>query len=476
MLKRAVQNHWMVFAGYFVLAVFLRFFSFFPSVINHDESTYILIGQQLLEGDIYFVDAVDTKPIGIFLIYACFQWLVGNSIFLMRLLVTLIIVATAVGLFKFGLKALKSWEVGFASGIIYIFFISIWTFYGVSPNCEQIFVLFTVCALWLIWDENALWRFGLAGLLLGMGFIIKYVVLLDGVAIGLFLLWQWHKSSGAFSEVMAKILIMIVGASIPFLLMMLYYGQLGLWDIFIHHTFGVGARYGGSQPWWERIMLIFDFPLRFLPFFLLIYGVLRTKNTDYRIFKQFLGIWILCIMMVIFWMGKIFGHYTIQLMPACSLLAGMFFLPACQKPKWFSFFSRPLGMGVFAVVIALISVIKYFEFAPEKDATRLNAQILNARLGPDDLFYTGNTHQILYFLLDRKSPTRFVHRSLLWDGQLRNVLNIDLEEETRNILQQNPRFILLNQNPPENILLDSIHANYVLIEILPNKDQLFERK
>jgi hypothetical protein len=56
-----------------LLAVTLRFFSFFPSVIDHDESTYLEIARMLLSGKILYVDMVDIKPPGIFLILAGLQ-------------------------------------------------------------------------------------------------------------------------------------------------------------------------------------------------------------------------------------------------------------------------------------------------------------------------------------------------------------------------------------------------------------------
>ena len=58
-----------------LLAVLLRWGTFFPSVINHDESTYFLIGKALQEGQTYLVDSYDTKPVGIFLVYALMSWL-----------------------------------------------------------------------------------------------------------------------------------------------------------------------------------------------------------------------------------------------------------------------------------------------------------------------------------------------------------------------------------------------------------------
>jgi hypothetical protein len=124
----------------------------------------------------------------------------------------------------------------------------------------------------------------------------------------------------------------------------------------------------------------------------------------------------------------------------------------------------------------LITAIKYFEFIPKVDTPRVIADTLSDSLGPDDQIYTGDTHQILYFLLRKKSPTRFVHRSLLWDPDLRKVLKIDLRKEAGQILSERPRYVLLSQNPPENELLDSILAHYIPIQKFPNPDQLLEHK
>ena len=44
------------------LSLVMRFFSFFPSVMDHDESTYLVIADALRHGDVYLRDVIDTKP------------------------------------------------------------------------------------------------------------------------------------------------------------------------------------------------------------------------------------------------------------------------------------------------------------------------------------------------------------------------------------------------------------------------------
>ncbi|MFM8362558.1 MAG: hypothetical protein ACKOA4_07660 [Haliscomenobacter sp.] len=67
------------------IAVALRILSFFRTVIDHDESTYLVIADAVRQGAIYWVDAIDVKPPGIFWLYALLQTLFGKAIFTMRL-------------------------------------------------------------------------------------------------------------------------------------------------------------------------------------------------------------------------------------------------------------------------------------------------------------------------------------------------------------------------------------------------------
>lgn len=167
---------------YGLLAVILRFFSFFPSVIDHDESTYLEIARMILEGKMLYVDMIDIKPPGIFLILAGFQAVFGYSVFIMRLLVSLWIALTAFILYRSALLFIKDERASLAAGIIYIIFISTWSFYGISITPEIFFNLFTISALYVFIKKEKPTRYFWAGLLAGLGFMVKYLVLFDFAA------------------------------------------------------------------------------------------------------------------------------------------------------------------------------------------------------------------------------------------------------------------------------------------------------
>jgi 4-amino-4-deoxy-L-arabinose transferase-like glycosyltransferase len=459
-----------------VLALVFRFFSFFPTVINHDESTYILIAREILHGKHYFVDVIDTKPIGVFLIYAFFQWLVGDSIFIYRVLVAITIAFTAFGLFAIVDRHLGNRKGAWMAGIGYILMTSIFTYYGVSPNTEQFFTLFTVAALWLIISGLQWWRYPLAGLALGLGFMIKYVVAFDALAFGLLVLWLAYKRYGRWWSGIGRGILMLVAFAVPFALVFQYYRLLGYESEFLYYTFEVPGRYPVDRSWWEGILYYLDFIGRFFPVTLIaLYALYRGRKWlgDYYVF--FL-LWLALTGFIIGWPGKSFGHYFIQWMPPFCLLAG---IGIAHNPPFLAYWRniaphwRWGTAGLLALTLLLLQKQDYYD---KWDHPKEVAEYLSTRLEPSDQLYTGNYHHILYFLLEKETPTPYVHRTLLWEENHRYALGIDLEKETRQILALRPRFLTLEYVPPPTLLADSLYKYYQPIEVIRDRITIYERK
>ena len=62
-------------------ALFLRIFSCFPTVLDHDESTYIVIANEWLSGEQLYKDLIDIKPPGIFIIYRLLLSICSSVVF-----------------------------------------------------------------------------------------------------------------------------------------------------------------------------------------------------------------------------------------------------------------------------------------------------------------------------------------------------------------------------------------------------------
>jgi len=441
---------WAVLAA---LSLTLRFFSFFPSVINHDESTYMVIADGLLQGKVYFDTYIDTKPIGIFLLFAGFLKLFP-SIFALRLLTALWVALTAFLLYKVKIKLGTPHRTALASGVIFVFLCSIFTFYGVAPNTELYYTLFTSGAVLLAIQQARHYGYALlSGLSLGLAFMLKYVVLFDALAIGLFLLLQQMKLHRSWGSFWLKAVLMALTMAIPFLITWAWYTTQGLNDTFLFHTFDVMKRYPVSRAPLDYLKFFADFLLRFLPVTLAFAIAWRDKRSHPDV-KTLSILWLSITLIPVMITGKLFGHYFIQLMPAFALLAGEYFR---ADRAWIS--SR-LAYPLLGIIIAANIAMQKKDYFDKPDYPRQIAQWLQGKLKETDVIYTGNYHHIIYHLLGKESPTPYVHRSLLWQEHHIRALNIDTSQAWKAIFDQQPAYIIVEGELPNNAFNRQLRAHY----------------
>jgi 4-amino-4-deoxy-L-arabinose transferase-like glycosyltransferase len=448
-----------------LLAIVLRFFSFFPSVIDHDESTYLIMARMILQGKTLYVDMIDIKPPGIFLILAAFQAVFGYSIFILRLLVSLWVAVTAFMIYKTGRVFFKDEKSSLAAGIIYIFLISTWSFYGISITPEIFFNLFTISALYILLKKQSLLNYMVTGLLFGIGFIIKYLVLFDFTVFMVFFFILNFQKKERISIIRMLTYIFLAGICflLPFGLANLVYYLNGHFDSFYNIIYLSPARYPSVPNSWKMIKFIIDFQLRFFPaFFFFYYAIFYTINIspEVSLAKRLSIFWFLMALIAVVIAGKTYGHYTIQLMLPVSLMAGVFFHSARVLPIYLQWlFRRKTGLVLISVLIVLVSAIK-LEYVFQKDIPREIASYLEPRLKPDDVIYTGNYQQIIYYLLGKNSPTKYIHRTLLIVPSHIKALDIDVDKEFRHIIAQRPVYVITEKEYPAGLMKDFIMNNY----------------
>lgn len=432
----------------------------------------------MLQGKIYLKDLVDTKPIGVFLLYAIFQILTGASIWLLRLITALWVAATALGLFflvhHWGAPRRASW----AAALAYLLMTSIFTFYGVVPNTELYFNLFTVLALILVLRRrHAGYDLG-AGWLLGLGFMIKYVILFDALAIACIVLWPARRFSlPVLILTLKRALLMGVAFILPFAATWFSYHRLGLSDAFTFYTFEVISRYPVDTPMLKQVIYVLDFFGRFLPVTFPALWALFSLKPGERGLQWFMVTWMIMILIAIVLPGKSFGHYFIQFMIPMALLFGLFFRDLTIWPGWIKRIPPRFGWALLVILLITTVYLQKRDFFDPVDQPREVAKYLESRLHPGEKFYAGNYHHLLYFLLDRESPTPYVHRSLLWSNHHRYALGINLENEIRRILEQKPRFVIVETKAryPEQLSpwlinyqpVDTLFEQVIIYELTP---------
>lgn len=465
----------ILFLLFLGVALLLRFFSFFPSVINHDESTYIVISDTILAGYTYQVDYIDTKPIGIFLVYALVQLLLGPSILLLRIAAAAALAATAFFLYRAKLSFGSRPEAAFAAGLIYLFLNSIFTFYGVSPNTETFFNLFTALALWIYCSRPPLWGYALAGLSLGIGFVIKYVVLFDGLAFGLFLLWPARQGEERWGAAWSKALTMAVGAALPFLGIIAWYQSRGHLDELWFYTFTVSGRYLEQRPLTDHLIFFLDFNLRFLPVALFFYYALFSRRVPLSS-RQFGLLWSVMALVGVLLPGKLFGHYLVQFMLPFSFLAGEFFaIPRMELPKGLRWLRQPkVAYTLLPLLLLTNLVLQYKDYYLKTDYPRQISAFLAPRIGPEDVLYTSND-QITYHLLGKLPPQPYVHPSLLWEEEHIRALEVDQATEIEKLKAERPRFMVFRNPQYSDPFTELIKEEYQLVKQIGGRVSIYER-
>ncbi len=427
------------------LAIVARWGSFFISVINHDESTYIVIADEMLRGELYLRDVVDTKPIGVFWVYAALIKLTGGSIFALRTAAAAVVGLGGWGLFLAGRRATGSERVAAAAGIIYVLICSLFTYYGVSPNTEIFFNAFTIMAVALAvtprireGGADALWHWPATGLLLGLAVIIKPFAAAEALAVGLFLVWFYGRRA-ALGRMIGAGLLLVGAFALPLLFVYSYYYRLGLLEELAFYTLDVGAAYPVDLPWYLRLKYMGDYLLRFSPFVVLGAGALvqcrgfkRKEGTKwgYYLLLQFI-----LVTTVVLLTGKRFGHYQVQLHPVVALLAGLWWLPGLTVFRWLRTDrlrrAVPYLVGGLALVLG---TAHYFNYKNKTDRPSQIADYLQDKLGPEETYFLLNGNQVSYHLLNRPVPTPYVHSSLLFLDHHVRAFQIDEAAEAERII------------------------------------------
>ena len=106
------------------VAFALRAPSFRVSVIDWDESLYLVIALRWLQGALPYVSVWDQHPIGLPALLLFLTWIGCDGLLAARVAGTLAVAATAAVLYLFGTRLLSRPSVGLLAGILYIIYMN----------------------------------------------------------------------------------------------------------------------------------------------------------------------------------------------------------------------------------------------------------------------------------------------------------------------------------------------------------------
>ncbi|PPK88129.1 dolichyl-phosphate-mannose-protein mannosyltransferase [Neolewinella xylanilytica] len=472
------------------LSLLLRWGSSFISVINHDESTYLVIAREMLNGKVYLRDIFDTKPIGVFWLYAGLIKLTGGSIPGIRLATHLFVALTAWALYWAGRRATGSDRVGSAAGMAYVFACSLFSDYGLGPNSELFFNCLTAAALALGIAPRApaptadppRWHWPAMGLLLGTAVIIKPFAAAESLATGLFALWYywWRRRQVVVGLLSAAWL--VAGFCVPLLVVYAHYLRLGMVDELLYYTFTVNSRYPAELAWYLRLQFLGEYLLRYailvIPAAVAVHAAYR-RGTN-RVWLYYLLVYFALVAIMILSPGRRFGYYQVQLHPALCLLAAAFLDERVQAwggvRRWLS--RRVVVYGLTGLA-ALLGVIHYVRYTGKTDRPEMIADYFRERLAPEEQFFSVTSHQISYYLLDRDVPTPFVHTALMFYPEYVRTYQLDERAEAEKLLANSKlRYVVRHPGDPAFFtpLTDRLLEDFTLVDSLDAQLYIYERQ
>ena len=442
-----------VFLCLFIIALILRFHTFIPITLDRDEATYAVFADHLLNGSELYKDIQDIKPPGIFVIYCGIQLLFGKSLWTIRLMSILVVSSSAFFLYLFKRKRGFDLVPSLLTGIVYILIFNY--FFGLSGNTELYFIWCFSLGLLTFSYAKGLAGFFSSGLIIGIGFIIKQHIAFDFAALGLFFLISSIQLK-SFWKNFPNMTLMVVGFLLPFLLVNGYFYFIGNWEYYHYVTYVAPGNYSATHHLPSIARFNLNALLMFSPFILM--GVLSwreaTLDSSFRVLILLL---ILFDLIAVNLTGKPFKHYLLQLAVPIALLAG----EAYQLKRIKRFFDKglvqKLAIGLMLLYALTLSVVyKYYRF----DSGRELVSYFESRMKDSDTLYAADAPTILYWFFGKKSPTKFIHSTLMVFPQHIEELGIDVNAELNRILSGHPTYVVISDRYPHKWFVNEVKASY----------------
>ncbi len=443
--------------------------AFFWSVINWDESIYLLISRDMLDGDILYTGIWDRKQPLTFVIFALSQVVFGKTILAIRLLGCIAVASTCLGLYLIGRRTYGAMRTGpmVAAGLYAFFSISSG---GLATNTEILFAPFTVAAIALIlpwWVDqetssrpSALKCLG-CGLLIGLATFTKLIAVFDGAFVVMLLVSGWMVRPNGKTQFLSVVGLvrrlgeLALGAAIPWVVGAGYFLLAGAFDDFVFANFTFNRMNLADRP-----------PFSLLNFWLVMERLVTSENgllwislgvgilvmifnpkwllpRDRRLLAA-LVLWALIGTAAAISLRRLYLHYYLQPTPALALIGGFFFarlwalgkrVPAPVKVAFALALLIPQGLRIME---------RWRQIGEMVDVPAVVSAYVGDRVKPGDSIYVANYQPIIYYLTKTRSPTRWAFPQFLISPVFRHRLGIDLEQELASIFSHEPRFVVFN--------------------------------
>lgn len=290
-------------------------------VIDIDESAHITGSRVLMDGGLLYTDFIDNKPPLLYVYYAIAQWLLGHGLAQVRLFTILLTVPlTALACAAF----YEYRSQGVVAALLFLVFSAAFLAHDMhAANAELLMILPGAWALVLVRGPDRALRplpSLLAGVFLGVGFLLKYQILTWLPAVLAAGLYESIRSKQPARWALAAAAV-LAGAALPFLLTYAWFARHHGDVAFIYWNFINNFAYAGNPIAFREATG--RFASYFLPFLVITlplwwftFRTPRASESEYS--RSLISALIVVSTLTCFIGFRFFPHYFIQLyVPLC---------------------------------------------------------------------------------------------------------------------------------------------------------------
>jgi len=431
----------------FLLSFFIRLPFFFRDYVDRDESTFILVAQSWVEGNLPFTELWDVKPPLTFFFFASIIYAFGKSLFTIRLFGVFLVSISSFYTYKLATH-LSTKKIGFWCALGAVVLQSLFgSLQGVMS--EHITMVFFMPAVYvLIKRHSLLWVF-FGGILMGIAVMVKLNMAYAILFIGLYLVYGYIKEKeylkGFWNTIAYGVgILLVIGLTIlPYFLT----EQLDLW-----YNSVVKAPLAYSESRRYSVFKLMPILIILGGFFLFVW---KKRYIDFKKpATQLLLVTIIGVVLSFIKGGRVNGHYLIQLHPLLIVFVGI----ALSKIQWNISSNIKKSLLIIMALIPLESYLEYGNIIKTKiqngtfyngEGISVPAYIDENNLDKKNILFL--EYQIGYWFLNVNPPTKIAtHPSNLCKDEMfeffDNPRKTSVEELAYIMEELRPKTVVLRKN------------------------------
>lgn len=320
LFKDNLNKHYLALAIILFSIFIFRLPSLYEPYWYGDEGIFAAVASNLNQGGVLYQTAWDNKPPMIYLTYAAIFKTLGVSMFNLRIVTLIIVMATAAAIYEIAIKTLgkkRALTAAFLFGLL----TSLRLIEG-NLSLTEIFMIMPITLAMMIaiirkFDYPSLF---FAGVLFAVASLYKQVGAFETAALGIYLFFISDK----FWDFIKKGLVLSIGFAIPYALTVGYFSSKGLLGEYIFGAYTYYRYYLAESPKYATLINI----AKYLPIVATVgYGLWKKwKREEIGILHLFL-LWASFSFLGSYFSGRTYGHYLVQATPSISLLLACIALP-----------------------------------------------------------------------------------------------------------------------------------------------------